>query len=126
MSTRRLLRTFAALLCAITAVIYFLIGFEAISVIAVASDQIFGVFAGLAYALGVILLLMFDRRILWLVGAAFQVFVIAMYFSMAAQRVPAYEPWGIALRVIQVVLLVALVVLAIQQPAEEQTPATAA
>jgi membrane-anchored protein YejM (alkaline phosphatase superfamily) len=120
MSTRRLIRYFAALLAAATAVIYFLIGFQLIPVIEPPSDQVFGLFAGLAYTLGVILLLMFDRRVFWFVGSLFQVFVIGMYFNMAAQRVPTYESWGILLRVIQVILLMALVFLALREPEEEK------
>lgn len=123
---RRLIRYFAGLLSAIIAMIYFLIGFRVVSVIDDPSAQIFGIFAGLAYGLGLILLLRFDRRSFWIVGALFQVFVIAMYFNMASQRTPAYEPWGISLRVIQLVLLIALIVLSLRQPEQVQNPLPAA
>lgn len=108
---RRSLRFGAAALSAVIAGLYFLIGFNALAVIDDPSGQVFGLFAGTAYALGTALLLAYDRRVLWIVGAALQVFVMLMYFSVAPQRMPNYEAWGITLRVLEALLLVALLAL---------------
>lgn len=116
--TRRTVRYVAALLAGVTAVMYLLIGLCVVAVIeAACADQVFGTFAAGAYLLGVALLLFFDNRWLWGLGAALQVMVIFMYFNLAAQRVPAYEVWGILIRIVQVLLLGALVYLAIRPTA---------
>jgi len=109
---QRAIRLAAAGLAALIAIVYFLIGFQLISVIDTPSDQIFGIFAGAGYALGVALLLRVKRRIVWILGALLQVFVIFTYFNLASERSPAYEVWGIALRVAQVLLLILLAFLA--------------
>ncbi len=112
---RRKLRYGAAVLAGVTAMIYLLIGFCVVSVIeAACADQIFGTFAAVAYLLGMVLLLTLDNRLLWGLGALFQLMVIFMYFNLAAQRTPAYEVWGILLRVVQLVLLAVLVYLAMR------------
>ena len=124
-STRRRVRHAAAVLAGLNALLYVLIATSAVSVIdagAVADarhDQMaFATPAAIAYALGALLLLIprLDRRLLWVLGALLQVGVIAMYFSVAPDREPSFEPWGIAIRVVQVLLLVALVVLASDEP----------
>lgn len=113
------------MLAGLTALLYVLIATSAVSVIdagAVADarhDQMaFATPAAIAYALGALLLLIprLDRRLLWVLGALLQVGVIAMYFSVAPDREPSFEPWGIAIRVVQMLLLVALVVLASDEP----------
>ncbi len=123
--TRRRVRYAAAALAGLTAVLYVLIATSAISVIdagAVADarhDQMaFATPAAIAYALGAVLLLIprLDRRIPWALGALLQVGVIAMYFSVAPDREPSFEPWGIAIRVVQVLLLAALVMLVADEP----------
>ena len=53
---------------------------------------------------------------LWALGAVFQVFTISAYFGVAQDRTPAYETWGILLRVTQVLILVALVILLARWP----------
>ena len=77
----------------------------------------FGVFAGLAFVLGASLLLAVDRRALWIAGAIFQVGVIVMYIAVAPQRTPAFETWGILIKLFQVAILVALVELVVRAPA---------
>jgi len=74
--------------------------------------------AAIAYAIGAVLLLLplMDRRILGVAGALLQMGVIIMYFSVAADREPSFEPWGIAIEVVQVLLLAALVALAVDEP----------
>ncbi len=118
-SGRRAMRYLAATLSAGAAVVYVLIGFEVIKVVDhnppdMPSLLPFGLLSGGAFLLGAVLLLLFDRRILWLLGGLFQVGAIAMYFVVAPQRDPSYEPWGIGLKVVEVGLLVSLGYLAIR------------
>jgi Ca2+/H+ antiporter len=122
---RRRLRYTAASLAALTSVLYVLIATSTVSVIdpgAVADarhDQLaFATPAAIAYALGTLLLLIpgLDRRILWFFGALLQVGVIGIYFSVAAEREPSFEPWGIVIRIVQVLLLAALVLLVADDP----------
>ena len=88
---RRTLRVVAAALSAATALIYLLIGLQVLIVLDTPTDQFFGYFACAGYALGVFLLLRYDRRVVVLLGALFQVFVIYQYFNVASLRTPTYE-----------------------------------
>jgi hypothetical protein len=124
-STRTHVRYAAAALAGITAILYVLIATSTVSVIdagAVADarhDQMaFATPAAIAYAIGAVLLLIprLDRRILWAVGTLLQVGVIVMYLGVAPDREPSFEPWGIAIKVVQALLLAALVVLAVDEP----------
>jgi hypothetical protein len=114
------IRYVAALIAAVTAVIYFMIGFNVVSVLDEATlasaDQTFGIYAGVAYALGALLLVAVNRRMIWALGAVLQIFVIYTYFDLASQRTPAFEIWGIVLRIAQAIILVILVYLAIRMP----------
>jgi hypothetical protein len=126
-SHRIQVRYAAAAASAVAAAIYLGIGVGALKVVdgvsAAAPDMFaFGAPAAAAFALGTFLLLAFDRRVLWVLGAVFQVGVIAMYFAVAPQRTPPFEIWGIALKVLQAAILAALVYLAVQRPAESTRP----
>jgi hypothetical protein len=115
---RRRLRRAAAALALANAVVYGLIGTGAVRVVEPAPEGdpsllLFGVLAGGAFLLGAVLLLSFDRRPLWWLGAAFQALAIVTYFNVAPQRVPSYEVWGLSLKVAQVVLLALLLALAV-------------
>lgn len=66
---------------------------------------------------GALLLIAFDRRILWVLGAALQVLVFLGYLSVSPNRAPPFDAWGIVLRIIQVPLFLALLYLAVR-PAE--------
>lgn len=116
---RRVIRYVAAVLAALTAAMYFLIGFSVVSVLDGNADQSWGLLPGAAYAFGVLLLLAFDRRIFWTAGAALQVLVIFTYFNLASQRTPAFEVWGILIRVAQVAILIALAYLAFRLPSAQ-------
>lgn len=123
---RRTIRRVAAGLAATMAIIYFGIGAGILNVgTANGADPgflvVFGASAGSAFLLGAVLLTAFDRRWLWILGALFQVFVIWGYLAVSADRTPAFETWGITLRVIQLPLLAALVYLAVR-PAEDHAP----
>ncbi len=47
-------------------------------------------------------------------GAVLQALIIFMYFTLAAERIPEFEVWGILLRVVQIPLLGAITYLAIR------------
>jgi hypothetical protein len=116
----RELRYLAAVLAALTAGLYAVIATGVVTVLEGPADQVaatqtsFGVPAAIAYALGVFLLLRYDRWIVWVLGALLQMLVVAAYFNVAGERVPAFEMWGITIRVLQIALLAVLVALAIR------------
>ncbi len=86
------------------------------SVLDANADQTFGIFARIAFAFGTLLLLTYDRRLFWILGAILQVFVIMTYFNYASQRTPAYEVWGILIRLAQFIILITLAYLAFRLP----------
>jgi hypothetical protein len=114
--SRRSVRLGAAAIAATMAVIYIGIGLRLLDVGGSEADRaflwVFGGLAGGAFLLGTVLLVRFDRRWLWILGAVFQVFVYWAYVDVSKNRNPPFEMWGITLRIIQVPLLVALVYLA--------------
>ncbi len=118
--TRRAIRSVAAVIAAVMALIYFGIGLGALDIGAPGGDRTFliafGAMAGGAFLLGAVLLLGSDRRWLWALGVAFQLFVYLAYVNVSKQRTPPFEVWGMTLRVIQVPLLGALVYLAARAP----------
>lgn len=108
-------RYFAAAMAAIVSGLYILIGFQLLRVIENASDQAaFAIPAGIAFAIGALVILAVDRRALLVNGGIVQALIIAMYFSVSDQREPAFEGWGISIRVTQVLLLAALGYLAVR------------
>lgn len=110
---RSTIRHVAAAMAAIAAAIYFLIGLQAVAVIENVADQPdFGIPVGIAFALAAIVLALFDNRFLWAVGAALQALIILAYFAVSGERTPPFEMWGLLIRAAQIVLLVALVLLA--------------
>jgi hypothetical protein len=54
-----------------------------------------------------VLLLRVAQRWVWIAGAALQVLLILMYLLVAADRTPAFEAWGIAVKLLQIGLLAA-------------------
>lgn len=118
---RREVRYLAAAASAATALLYFGIGVGALKIVDKATAETqdlftFGAAAGAAFVLGAILLLALDHRGVWLLGAILQVGVIVMYVAVSPQRTPPFEQWGILIKVLQVVILVALVYLVVRQP----------
>lgn len=114
---RRRLRRAASLLSLANAAVYLLIGAGVAAVVqgpqeSGASMAAFGAVAGAAFLLGAGLLWVADRRWLWVGGALFQAFAIVAYLTVAPQRDPPYEPWGLSLKVAQLLLLVVLAYLA--------------
>jgi hypothetical protein len=116
----RVLRVVTAGLAIAAAVVYLLIGFEVLQVVEVGpSDPSllwFGLPAAAAFLFGAVVILVSERMLLWALGAFFQVFAIFAYVGVAEDRTPSYEFWGIALRVIQTLILLALVVLISRYP----------
>jgi hypothetical protein len=125
--SRRTIRYGAAAIAAATALVYFLIGLGVLKVVTEEPEDmsmlLFGGGAGSMFLLGAILLVVFDRRVLWILGAILQVLVMAAYVNVAPTRTPAFEIWGIALRVIQVPLLGALVYLSLKTSHREDRQA---
>lgn len=118
---RRAVRYLAAVASGIVAALYFLIGFGQLQVVdKVEGDApsliLFGLPAGSAFVLGALLLLATDRRRLWILGAAFQVLAIVMYFQVAPRRTPPFEEWGILIKLLQAGILAGLVYLVVRPP----------
>lgn len=111
---RRRVRYFAAGMAAVAAALYFLIGFQVVTVIDKPEDQAaFAIPAGIGFALAALVILLTDRKVVWVTGGIVQALIIVMYFSLSSQRVPAFEGWGISIRVAQILLLAALGYLAV-------------
>jgi hypothetical protein len=102
----------------LVAVLYLLIGFDVITVI---QDQTEAgaapvLIAGVLFtALAAALLLTASRGVL-VAGAALQVVVLVMYLVVSAERVPAFEAWGLTIKALQAGLFVAFVVMLVRQP----------
>ena len=114
------LRTAIAGLAAASAVVYLLIGLEVLVVVDVGPNDPsllwFGIPTSLAFLVGAVVMLVSERRLWWVLGAALQVCAIVAYFNVAPTRTPPFEFWGIALRVLQVLIVVGLVALLVRYP----------
>lgn len=124
MDLRRFARWAAVGLSGTTALLYLLIGLNVVSIGEITPEEqtAFGLPAAAVFIAGAVVAMFWDKRWLWIVGAAGLSLIIFLYFNIAAQRVPEFELWGILIRVIQVPLLASLVYLAITTPSEEPTP----
>ena len=120
-SRRQSIRYLAAAASLATALLYFGIAVGVLIVVdEPASDAPgmfeFGASAGAAFVLGAFLLFALDHRALWLLGALLQVGVIVMYIAVGPQRTPSFEMWGLLIKALQVVILVALAWLTVRPP----------
>ena len=79
--------------------------------------------AAALFALLAVLLATVPRRPVFLAGAALQLLVIVGYLVIAAERSPAFEAWGVSLKVLQVAVLAALVALAVRGTRAASAPA---
>jgi hypothetical protein len=116
-SRRTALRLGLAALAAAIGVAYMLVALQVVHVAETAGkDSPFLPMAAAAAAfwLGAALLLLFDRRPIYLLGAAVQVVVLIGYFVVASSRDPHYEAWGVLMKVAEVVMLVLLLYLAVK------------
>ena len=94
---------------ALMSFVYLLIGLRVIEVIDPTEDQpAFGFAAAAFFALLTAVILAVRRPIVWLVAIAVHLFVAFVYVDLATERVPQYETWGVALRVLQLPAVVAL------------------
>jgi hypothetical protein len=115
--TRRHLRTAAAATCAAIALVYAAIAMHLVAVVDGPAAEVASIQLGFAtpaaglFALGAFLLLRYDDRRLWALGLVLQVLVFAVYLAVSPDRQPAFELWGILLRVLQVGLAVPLALL---------------
>lgn len=118
---RDTVRRVAVGLTVITAILYYLIGFRVVEVLAddPTGQTTFGLIAGTAFALGAVVIARYDKRVLWVLGTLGLGFVIWTYFNLAPDRDPSFELWGILIRVVQVPLLITLGYLAITSFNEE-------
>ena len=115
--TRAAIRHTAAVIAGVVALIYLLIGLQVVTVIDVPSDQpAFALPAAVVFGALAVLLAISDRRVVWIASAIFVALVVAMYFGVAAQRVPQFETWGILLRVLQLPLVLLLGWLGLTSP----------
>ena len=65
--------------------------------------------AGAVHAVIAGLLWWRSSRLLWAAAATLQVLLGGMYLAIAPDRDPAFEIWGVTIRVVSLVLLVALI-----------------
>lgn len=122
--TRERVRFFGAAVAATMAIIYFLIGLGVLNVGGTTTGETidlfgFGAAAGGAFLLLAVLLMLVDKRWLWIAALTFQVLVYVMYVGVSGTRSPQFELWGILLRIIQLGLVGALVYLSIRAPETE-------
>lgn len=128
MCHRRRMRRVAAGLCGVMAAVYLAIAAGATSI--EPSEEMslaaFGIVSASIFVVGSGLLLTLDRRPVWAAGAVLQLMIAAMYVAVSAERTPAFEAWGLGLRVLQVPLFVLLVVLAVRpvDAPDERGPTT--
>ena len=102
----------------LVAVLYLLIGFDVITVV---QDQAEAgaapvLIAGVLFAALAAALLVTASRGVLVAGAVLQVVVLVMYLVVSAERVPAFEAWGLAIKALQAGLLAAFVVMLVRQP----------
>ena len=120
---RRNVKSWALGLAGLTSLMYFLVGFQAVTVLDNPDDQTaFGMIAGAAFLAGALVIWFFDGRLLMGLGAAAQAFIILTYFNLAPEREPSYEPWGVMIRVVQVLLFGALTYLVVRPEPKETAP----
>ena len=114
-STATLQRT-AAGIAALIALVYGLIWAGVLTVAADAEPGELGILgvAGLVFLVLAALLWRLSSRVLWIGAAFLQALMIWMYVVVGAERDPAFEVWGISIRVAQVALIGVLVTLLVR------------
>jgi glucose dehydrogenase len=114
-STATLQRT-AAGISLLIAALYGLIWAGALTVVTEAEPGELGILgvAGLVFLALAALLWRFANRALWIGATVLQVGMIWMYVAIGAERDPAFEVWGLTIRVAQVALIGVLTALAVR------------
>lgn len=115
-SARRL-RSIGAGAAALAATVYLFIALGVVSIGTAASGEApdllsFGLTMAVVFILVAAVLLRFQARTLTLAVAGLQVLVIVGYFALSNIRTPPVEPWGLLIKALQVIVLVAALVLA--------------
>lgn len=110
---RHRIRSFGAIVSGVIAAIYFLIGLGVLGIGGSSTGEtvdvaMFGFSAGSAFLILALLLARTDRRWLWAVALLAQVWVFLVYVGVSGTREPAFEQWGILLRILQLPLMLAL------------------
>jgi hypothetical protein len=123
---RRRVRYVAAAAAAAMAAIYYLIGLGVLYIGRSTSDGMaglgfFGGGAGTAFLVLAALLAFTDRRWIWVLATLAQVWVYVTYVVASGIRDPAFEMWGITLRILQLPVLIALIYLSIK-PTQRAIP----
>ncbi len=110
------LRHTAAGISLLIAVLYGLIWSGVVDVVRDAEPGELGILgvAGVVFVALAALLWWSTSRLLWLGTATLQVLMIWMYIAIGAERDPAFEVWGISIRVAQVVLIGVLIALLVR------------
>lgn len=128
--TARLVAAAAAL---VAAGLYLLIGLGVLdigeSTQAAAATDLFAFGAMMAATFAVVAALLWRLRsaLLWAAVAVLQVIVLVGYVAFANVRDPAFDPWGILIKICQAIVLVAMAYLLVRgrEPATAaRTPAT--
>lgn len=107
------MRFVAAGVAGLVAVLYLLIGVQVITVMEGQAEAGTApvLIAGVLFAVLAVLLAVSGARWVLFAGTALQVLVLVMYLVVAAERVPAFEAWGLGVKALQVSLLAAFVVM---------------
>jgi hypothetical protein len=120
METRKL-RILAAAMSLVAAAVYFLLAAKLVYVQQADSPTLKNgditpimLAAGAAFVFGAVLLVLFDKRVVYVPGAILQVIVLVGYVMAAPERIPSYEFWGLLCKAAQVVVLVTLVYLTVR------------
>lgn len=123
-SRRRAARYAAAVLSAVVGILYLLVGLNVLDIEGVTSGEqaAFAIPAAVIHFGGSFVALRWDKRWLWITGTIGLALIILQYFNLASDRDPAYETWGIVIRIVQAPLLVALAYLAMQPNPETKEP----
>ena len=124
------LRFLAAAAAAIAAFLYLLIGFEVVYIGESTTGEDpgllgFGLSAGITFALIALLLVLVDRRAVWIAAGLLSALVFIAYFAMGSIREPSYEAWGLLIKAMQavVVLVTGYLLLRASRATEPMRPA---
>jgi hypothetical protein len=125
-SNPRLIRYLAATIAGAAAAVYVLIAANVITVTEgqAAEAPVPPVVAALLLGAVAVLLVRTERRGVLIGGVGVQLFLIVFYFLVATERVPAFEAWGIVLKVAQgaVLALLAWLLLSRTNTGQPRTP----
>jgi len=118
---RRRRQHVASILAGTIAALYAML-FAGVLIIAGATDAERGILGVAAAVFAVVAGLLWWRRsrLLWAAAAVLQVVLGWMYLAIAPDRDPAFEMWGVTIRVVSLVLLVVLVRMLIAERRERK------